>query len=148
MQAQDTLKAKGQLTILLLNEHGNIKDRRDVDNLVVTSGLSYLASRATSSSPPTLMSHMAVGTGNTAAALGQTALVAEVGRAVMSAPSSAGGAMTFSATFGPGVGTGALTEAGIFNASSAGTMLSRTVFGTITKAAGDSLSVTWTITLA
>ena len=43
--------------------------------------------------------------------------------------------------------TGAVTEAGIFNAASGGTMLCRTVFSVVNKGADDSLSVTWTITL-
>jgi hypothetical protein len=54
----------------------------------------------------------------------------------------------YSASFGAGVGTGALTEAGIFNASSAGTLLCRTVFSVINKAANDTMSITWTVTLA
>jgi len=50
-------------------------------------------------------------------------------------------------TFGAGVGTGAVTEAGIFNASSAGTMLCRTTFSVINKAAADTLGITWTVTV-
>lgn len=46
------------------------------------------------------------------------------------------------ATFAAGTGTGALTEAGIFNASSAGTMLNRVVFATVNKGASDTLIVT------
>jgi len=46
-----------------------------------------------------------------------------------------------------GYGTGAVSEAGIFNASSAGDMLARTVFSTINKAAADTLGITWTITV-
>ena len=51
-------------------------------------------------------------------------------------------------TSGAGVATGAVTEAGIFNASSSGTMLCRTVFAVVNKGSGDTLQVTWTVTLA
>jgi hypothetical protein len=52
------------------------------------------------------------------------------------------------ATFSAGTGTGAITEAGIFNASSAGTLLCRTVFSVINKGALDTLVITWKVTVA
>ena len=50
--------------------------------------------------------------------------------------------------FEAGDATGAVTEAGIFNAASGGDMLCRTVFSVVNKAADDTMSVTWTITLS
>ena len=47
-----------------------------------------------------------------------------------------------------GEGTGALTEAGIFNASSSGTMLCRTEFSVVNKGASDSMTITWTVTVS
>jgi hypothetical protein len=55
-------------------------------------------------------------------------------------------AIQFQATFPAGTGTGALTEAAILNAASAGTMLNRVVFSVINKGALDSLTITWKIT--
>ena len=55
--------------------------------------------------------------------------------------------LVYIATFPPGTGTGALVEAGLFNAAAAGTLLCRTIYSVINKAAGDSLTVTWTITI-
>jgi hypothetical protein len=52
------------------------------------------------------------------------------------------------ATFGAGVATGAITEAGVFNALTAGTMLCRTVFSVINKGALDTLVITWKVTVA
>jgi hypothetical protein len=97
-----------------------------------------------------VMSHMAVGTTNTAAAAGDTTLAAEVGssRTALTSYNPSTNTIVAICTFGAGVGTGALVEAGLFNASSAGTMLCRTVFSTINKAAGDSLTITWTITIS
>lgn len=51
------------------------------------------------------------------------------------------------ATFGAAVCTGAITEAGIFNAVSSGTMLCRTVFDVVNKGSNDIITVTWTITI-
>ena len=55
--------------------------------------------------------------------------------------------IVYVSSFEAGEGTGAVTEAGVFNASSSGTMLCRTVFPVVNKGADDTMSVTWTITL-
>jgi hypothetical protein len=93
------------------------------------------------------MSHMAIGTGAVAPALANTALGTEVGRVALSSTNVAANVVTYAATFPAGTGTGAITEAGNFNAAGAGTMLNRVTFSVINKAAGDSLAVTWTVTI-
>lgn len=143
---QEHVKPTGRLHIELLDADGNLVESRDVDNLVVTAGLTFLAARAVGT--PTAMSHMAAGTGITAAALGNTALVTEAGRVALASATSSAGVITYTATFGPGVATGSITELGIFNASSAGTMLARTVFTAIPKDALMTLTVTWNVTLS
>jgi hypothetical protein len=40
-----------------------------------------------------------------------------------------------------------VTEAGLFSAVSAGTLLCRTVFSVINKGAADTLGITWTVTV-
>ena len=94
------------------------------------------------------MSHMAVGTNNTAAAAGQTALSAETARVALTSTTVSTNTVTYAATFGAGTGTGALVEAGILNASSSGTMLCRTVYTTVNKGSSDSMTVTWVITVS
>lgn len=143
----DEIKVKGHLSILLVDEMGVVKDERDLDNLVVTAGKGYIASRMKDATA-TAMSHMAIGTGTTAAAAGQTALVTEANRQALTSTNVSGGQITYSSTFGNGQGTGALTEAAILNASSGGTMLCRTVFSVINKGANDTLAITWTVTVS
>ena len=109
----DTLKLKGRVALVLRDKDGNIKEERDINNLVVTAGLDFIASRMKDATA-TVMSHMALGSSTTAAAAGQTDL----------------------------------TEAGIFNAASGGTMLCRTVFAVVNKQADDTMTVTWTVTIA
>jgi hypothetical protein len=55
--------------------------------------------------------------------------------------------VVYVATFPPGTGTGAVTEAGILDNSTGGTLLCRTTFGVINKAAADTLGITWTVTV-
>tara|TARA_E500000331_G_scaffold2906_1_gene3015 strand:- start:311 stop:733 length:423 start_codon:yes stop_codon:yes gene_type:complete len=132
-------KMSGQVQIAL---NGVIVE--EVDNLVVTAGKGYVADRMKNNS--TVMSHMAVGTGTTAAAAGQTALVTEAGRVALASTGISGAVVTYTATFPAGTGTGALTEAAVLNASSSGTMLCRTVFSAVNKGANDAMTITWTIT--
>ena len=138
----DDLKMTGRLIIEI-----NDEVVQEVDNLVVTAGKNYVASRIKDASA-TAMSHMAVGTNNTAAAAGQTTLSAETARVALTSTTVSTNTVTYAATFGAGTGTGALVEAGILNASSGGTMLCRTVYTTVNKGSSDSMTVTWVITVS
>ena len=138
----DDLKLKGKLTIAL-----NDEVVQEVDNLVVTAGKGYVASRIKDASA-TAMSHMAIGSGTTNPAAGDTALETELGRVSLTSTSVSGAVVTYVATFGAGTGTGAVTEAGILNASSGGTLLCRTEFNVVNKGSSDSMTVTWTVTVS
>lgn len=138
----DGLKMKGRLTIAL-----NDEVVQEVDNLVVTTGKNYVASRIKDATA-TAMSHMAIGTGTTAAAAGDTALGSESARTALTSTTVTNNEIAYVDTFGAGTGTGAITEAGLFNASSAGTMLCRTVFSVVNKGADDSMTITWTVTVS
>ena len=147
----EKLKLSGALSIVLTDKDGNVKDSREVKNLVVNSGLAYIISRMVGTSK-TVMSHMALGAGTTAAAAGQTDLVSTLGsREALDSTTISGSnneKVVYVCTFEPGDATGAVTEAGIFNDASAGDMLCRTVFPVVNKADDDQMAVTWTITLS
>lgn len=146
----ETPTITGMVTLKHLDAAGNVISEQTVKNLVVSSGRNFIANRAAGGTAA-VMSHMALGAGNTAPALGQTALVTPLGS--RKALTTAGGVasnntVTYSATFAAGEATGAVVEAGIFNDVSAGTMLCRTTFDVINKGASDSLAVTWVITVS
>ncbi len=141
----ENLTLKGHVRIDMLRASG-LKEVYEFDNLVVTTGKAFVASRMVGNTPA-VMSNMAVGTDNTAPAAAQTALLAEAARVTLDSSGAAANVATYTATFGPGVGTGALVEAGIFNAASAGTMLSRVTYPVVNKGSGDTMSVTWTVTV-
>jgi hypothetical protein len=143
----ESINVKGNLEVILLDETGKQKDYRKINNLVVAVGKDTIASRMVGNTTA-IMSHMAVGTSNTAATTSQTALGTEIGRVALDSTSRSTNTITYVATFPAGTGTGALTEAGIFNASSSGDLLCRTVFGVVTKAAGDTVVITWNVTVA
>ena len=138
----DLFNLKGRVSIEL---NGQIV--QEIDNLVVTAGKVFVASRMEDASA-TAMSHMAVGTNATAAAAGDTTLGTESARVALTSTTASSATVIYVATFPAGTGTAALTEAGILNASSSGTLLCRTVFTTINKGSADAMTVTWTITVS
>ena len=138
----DGLNLKGKLAIAL-----NGKVVQEVDNIVVTAGKGYVASRMKDATA-TAMSHMAIGSGTTNPAAGDTALETELGRVALTSTTVSGAVVTYVATFAAGTGTGAVTEAGILNASSSGTLLCRTEFSVVNKGSSDSMTITWTVTVS
>ena len=139
----ENFKVTGQVTI---QKNGEVV--RDIPNTIVTAGKNDIASLITGAG--SVMNHMAVGTGTNAVAAGDTTLQTESDRNALS--TSGGTASTntveYVAVWNAGDGTGSLTEAGLFSASSSGTMLARTVFSAVNKGASDVLTITWTITVS
>lgn len=149
MNSNDRIELSGRVKLILCDAQGRTKETREMDNLVVLAGRTFIASRMAGTAAA-VMSHMAVGTGAVAAAAGDTTLGAEVAasRTALGSTTPSSNTIVYACSFGAGVGTGALTEAGVFNAASSGTLLARIVFAVVNKAAGDSMTVNWTITLS
>ena len=132
---------------------GGFSTTYEKDNLVVNAGLAGIASRLNGDGAEAAFTYIALGTDTTAAAAANTALGTELAADGLSRAAATASrdtenvsndtaklVKTFSAT-----GSHAIAEIGIFNAASAGTMLSRTIITTKNVANGDSLEVTYTI---
>ena len=145
MDTQDGIALTGKLTISL-----NDEIVQETNNLVVTAGKEWVAARMKDTS--TVMTHMGVGTGTTAAVIANTALETQHGDGRQTLTTSggtvAGAVITFHRTFAAGNQTGAITEAGIFTAATGGTMLARTVFGVVNKGALDTMTISWAVTIS
>lgn len=142
----DNLKLKGRLNVVVTSPDGEIKEEQEIDNLVVTSGKNFVASRMAGTSAA-VMSHMAIGTGTAAASAGNTGLGSEAARVALTSTTVNNNDVVYAATFSPGTPNSAtsVTEAGLFNASSSGTMLCRTVFNVVNKQSTDTLTISWTV---
>ena len=144
MNTQDGIALTGKLTISL-----NDEIVRETDNLVVTAGKEWVTARMKDTS--TVMTHMAIGTGTTAAVIANTDLetvtAPRVGLTV-SGGTVAGAVITYACTYPAGAHTAAITEAGIFTALTSGTMLARTVFTVVNKGALDSMTISWAVTIS
>ena len=145
---ESALIIRGDVGIVLYDALGEVKDERSIHNLVTTAGRGFIFDRMLGTSAG-VMSHMEVGTGTTNPAAGDTALESAVSgsRTALASSTDNGTSVTYVCNFGAGTGTGALTEAGILNASSGGTLLCRTEFSVVNKAADDTMSITWTISI-
>ena len=143
----DNLSLTGRLNIVVTSPDGKIKDQKEINNLVVTTGKIFVASRMAGTSA-SVMSHMAIGTGTTAAASGDTTIGSESARVALTSTTVNNNDVVYVATFPAGTpsSAAAITEAGLFNSSSAGTMLCRTVFSVVNKQSADALTITWTVT--
>jgi hypothetical protein len=147
MNMNELLKATGQVSIEVFDPAGNLKEKAHIPNLVVQVGRDFIAARMKDATE-NVMSHMAVGEDSTSPVAGNTVLGTEAGRVALDSTDVVNNIVTYTATFPAGTGTGALTEAGIFNDSNAGTMLCRTTFAVVNKAAADSMVITWAITIS
>ena len=145
MDAMESPRATGIVAILAFDDCGRLKTRRDIKNLVVDSGRAFIAARITGDVPP--MSHMAVGLASAPAMPLECRLGQEHGRVPLSASQCSDFTVTYIAKFPAGVGTGELTEAGIFDAEVDGTMLCRTSFEAVQKCATDAITVTWSVSI-
>lgn len=146
MSKRDIIFPKMNVMMLLIGPNGEIKEIRKGKNMVVITGLNHIADQLSSSPGEAVMTAMRVGTGTTATSAATTTLQTYAGSATLDSRTDSGAVVTYVATLAAGVGTGALTEAGIFNAALV--MLCRIVYAVINKGSLDSLVITWTCTIA
>jgi hypothetical protein len=134
---------------------GSYVDKMVVSNLITTVGVGGIAARINGAGSPNAFTYIAIGTGTGAAADADTVLGAEItqsGGARASATctvvttDTAGDTAQLVQTFSFTTGASfAVTESGVLNNSSAGTLLARQVFSAINVASGDSLQITWKV---
>lgn len=130
-------------------ETGVLLRAQEKRNLVVDAGLNLIRDLLDGDAVAGL-THMAVGTGSTAAAAAQTALVAEVARGAVTQRISNAKQLIVRYFLPSTLGNGStLAEVGILNAASTGTMFARAVLAsTIAKTSSITVLFVWTINLA
>lgn len=168
----------GKLWVTIKNEKGETKQEFDVPNLVVDDGLEYIADRMKNGAAGTFstrdeMKFMELGHGGadgTAATpiAGNTQLQGAKGgngnTRKQCTVAVAANTITYTATFIAGestgfstsatpAGTGEIVEAGIFDSETndfagGASMLCRTTFLPVNKEAGDSMTITWQVTIS
>ena len=141
------LKLRGWIDIYVYDREGRLKDERHIHNLVVNAGKAQVAGLI-NGSVSGAFTYVAIGTGTTSPSASDTVLGNEVSRVSATVgrttTSVTNDTATFDATFSFS-SSYAITEAGIFNASSGGTMLARQTFSAINVASGDTLKISWKV---
>jgi hypothetical protein len=146
----DEVGVRGLVHVEVFDRFDQLREERWTDNLVVTAGKNHIADQLKSSPAQAAMGWMAVGTGATAPAAGDTLLGAEIDRNALTSRTAAANVVTYVGNWAAGDATNAaITEAGIFNVVTANTitMLARATFTLINKGALDTLAITWTVTV-
>jgi hypothetical protein len=146
----DVLHITGHVRVELFDQWGDLVAERDVTNLVVTRGKQHIADQLSSAPNDAAMGWMAVGTGSTAPAAGDTLLGAEIDRNALTSRTDSGAVITYVGDWAAGDATNAaIAEAGIFGVVTANTgpMLARATFTAINKGASDTLKITWNVTV-
>lgn len=135
---------------------GHYSSMKLVGNGVPTVGKALIAGRIGGSGAPAAADYIAVGTGTNAFAAGDTALQTETAASGLTRAQGTVSLVTTTTTNDTAqvtktftvTGTVAVTESGVFNASSSGTLLARQVFSAINVLNGDTLQMTWKVAIA
>ena len=130
-----------------VTESGRVVQTIRKHNLVVLDGRDLICSRLVGSTAGAL-DYLAAGTGSTAVASGDSALGTEVYRDQITKTTLYAGQGKLQAKhyIGTTYANGnTITEAGLFNASSGGTMAARVVHDAITKTSSVAITYTWEI---
>lgn len=149
----DGIRVRGDLEIVRWSKDGKLLDYRLLENIITDLGCAFIADQLSDGGKAALK-YMAVGTKTQVPAGGNTKLIGEVDRNILSgsAPSQLTGAndhkIQCKGTWAAGDATGALTEAGVLNAAADGTLFCYVTYAVINKGATDSLTITWTISVA
>lgn len=130
---------------------GHWADARLISNLITTTGKAGVASRINGDGSEAAFTYIAVGTGTTAANVADTTLETEIADSGLSRAAATASRVTTDTTNDTAqlvktfsvTGTKAVTESGVLNAASTGTLLARQVFSAINVVNGDSLQITW-----
>lgn len=140
----DSLGMKGWFDISKISPTGE-KESFHIPNTIVADGKSCLASMLGSDNASAVaFDWIAIGSGTDAAVVTQTALVHEAYGRVDASGAVIGSLCTFTGSFGIS-GTFTSSEYGIFNATSAGSMLCRASGTGVSLTSGDYLTITYNV---
>lgn len=143
---QEKTQMKGRFTILK-----NGKVVREVNNLITNAGFEAMSGLLLTDIGGTAFDYIAIGTGTTAAAVTDTALESEVmrvaGTGTQTTTTVTNDTAHLECTFTI-TSSLAITEAGMLNAASGGTLLNRQTFTAVDVVDGDTLIIKYNVTFS
>lgn len=154
MQLKDKIIPAGMVLIELRDaKTGKLKSSDLIKNTFCTVGKNSIADalRGTETANRGIITYCAVGTDATAPDIADTTLGTELFRKLVSVRSVSGNVATFQTFFTTAEANGTLREAGLFGDAASAVADSGTLFSKLainrTKTSGDTLTLSWTITI-
>lgn len=156
MNFNESLKVEGFIAITHTDKDGNLKGKRETKNIITSAGLAQIALLA-GDATAVPFTYLALGTGTTAANIADTTLGAEtvvsgLARAVATVArvttTVTNDTLQLTKVFTSAGANTAVTECGIFNAASIGTLLGRQVFTALNTISGDMITLVYQIKFA
>ena len=140
------MKIDGVMTMNVIHRDGTI-DNIVKHNMIVNSGFDFICAAIGGTTRPKPVSKIQVGSGTTATTASMTALNARIAEQAATYSHTTGTKVfSLSSHFAAGEATGAITEAGVFNAD--GVMLDRVTFKVANIDTDDEITVTFQFTLS
>ena len=130
----------------LFDQFGNLKEKREVHNTGTDAGRYGIIDQILDSPTLPKVGYMELGTGTPAATL--LGAYISGSRIAFTTKTRTNNVVTMVCTWGAGVGTGAITEAGLFDNATANTvnMWCSSSWAVVNKGSNDIFKLTWTIT--
>lgn len=151
----DGVEPVDTVIITVRDSHGGIVYTQTTHNLITNAGKDFISNQIGSTTSSTNgANYIALTTDNTSPAAGDTTLTNEITTGGLARAQGVyahtGGTNTYtiSKTFTASTSFTGVDKAGLFTASSAGTMFAESSFSSINLVSGDTISITWTVTLA
>ena len=147
---KERMGMKGILVLEVRDRHGKLKEKRVYVNVITNVGKADVAGLI-NGVVTTPFKYIAIGTGTTAESASDTALENEVMRQEATTSRETTNVTNDTAvlqTTFDFTASYAISEAGIFNASTGGDMLARRTFPVLNLESGDSLTITWKIVVS
>lgn len=146
------IELRGSLRIHLQDLEGNLLEEKQINNVCVTAGRSWVLGQLETTNQVTsqVISYMAIGSSTVAPTTADTALNNEVTRIAIAsfltqALTANPPSWQAQATYATNQGNTTLAEAGLFNSSAGGTMLAHATFASFVKATSNTLNISWNI---
>ena len=148
MNTPESTRMKGTLRLVARNAYGDLLEERTLENLIVNTGLAWVTGALSGdTAAPAVMKYVGIGTGTTAAEATDVALMTPAESRVSGTQSRQHTTVDndtyqvvalFTMT-----ADRAVTEAGLFSASTSGTLGARRVFAVMNIPNTGTLQITW-----
>ena len=143
---KDGVCLESNMLIELIDSKGNIKDVRRIHNAITDAARFGIMDQVLAAPSLNKPGWIELGTGSPAATLLGAYIAGS--RVAMTTKTRLNNVVTFVGDWPAGTGTGAITEAGVFDVVTANTvnMWCSASFAVLNKGASDVLKITWTLT--